>query len=102
MERTVTPQQLAVALHQIATEGIPRLGVEVQRRATTDLFMDAAATWPKGSSKTSIHPGKSAASLRASINQPVGASLPDAPSYPRVGITDVVPALANLRPGQDT
>lgn len=102
VERTVTPQQLAVALREIASEGIPALGVEVQRRMTIDLFMEAGRTWPKGSSKTSPHPGKSAASLRASINAPLDANLPDAPSYPRVGITDVVPALKGLEIGQTT
>lgn len=101
-ERTVTPQQLAVALHQIANQGIPELGVEVQRRATVDLFVDVAGTWPKGSSKTSIHPGKSAASLRASIDAPVHANLPDAPSYPRLGAVDAVQALQGLTLGKTT
>ena len=101
-ERKVSPQQLAVALHRIAHEGIPAMGVEVQRRATVDLFVDVAGTWPKGSTKTSIHPGKSAASLRASIDRPVHANLPDAPSYPRPGAADAAAALQGLALGRDT
>jgi hypothetical protein len=101
-ERTVTPDRLAVELTRIGSVVLPEIGRETLAIAMEELFVDAAKLSPKGSLATSPHPGKSAASHKASTGRPAFANLPDQSAYPRLGITEVLPASNRMRQTEES
>lgn len=97
-ERSLPLSELHVAMSKLAA-ALPAIGLEVLRGATEELFVEVAGPRsPVGSyPRTSIHPGKYAASHRVSVGRKTFARLPDAPSYPRLGAAEAAAALREMR-----
>lgn len=88
--------ELSAALDRVNQRFIPELGAGVLRLATRELFEQIARKSPVGSTKTSRHPGKYAASHRAAIGEPLYVRLPDQTSYMRLGVADVSAILPEI------
>lgn len=90
-----SPEALAAELRALNARVIPAIGLAVLREATTVLWLDVTRNSPVGSAPslhrrgTSVHPGKYAASHRASIGAPQFIRLPDQPAYPRLGLGEI-------------
>lgn len=81
---------------------VPKIGAALQVEAAAFLAARNSATSPVGDPPRDTHPGKLAASWRASAGEPEYASLADAASYdpPSGDRMEFIPPMAGLQPGE--
>lgn len=101
-EHRVDAKGLAAALRAVSDRAIPELGAVAVERLGEELFMEIVRRTPKGSKRTSPHPGKMRASNVASVgSRPSFAKLADAPSYSVPGVTEYLARVrGKLGPGR--
>jgi hypothetical protein len=92
--RNVTLARIGFEVPKVLEQQLPQLGAEVLRGIARTFYLGVTGPRsPKGSVKTSKHPGKYAASHLMSVGSRKYANLPDQLSFPRLGIAEAQGAL---------
>ena len=94
-------EAVGAAMQDWTLRVLPRIGVALQVEAAAFLAARNAELSPVGDAPRDSHPGKLAASWRASAGDPDFASLADAPSYPSPSGNrmEFIPPMRGLHPG---
>ena len=98
MARRVLLKNLGPALNAYIRALIPLVGMELAKEVARALWLQIGETSPVGHPERDPHPGKYQASHTPSFGSPQPRSLPDLPSYPRLGLPELDSKLDSWSP----